>query len=93
MVFTQRMALPVVRHQYAPEKRMPFEPNPEHIPDFALVPVCRRPDIHYAFDRRVFSFKRDFEPDVFVPAEGHEMIDHREVVVWTNDLGITGADA
>src|ERR1700693_2143117 len=44
VIRAQRMSLPFVRHQDAPQIGMPFETDPEEVEIFALVPVGRGPD-------------------------------------------------
>src|SRR6266849_5760305 len=53
VVFAERKALPVLRHQKPARIGMTVEDNSEQIPDFALQPVGRRPDVAHRGDSRV----------------------------------------
>src|SRR5438876_6031351 len=50
IVFPQRIPFPVVGHQQTSRIRMPVEHDAEQIPDLALEPVCRGPDIAHGRD-------------------------------------------
>src|SRR5512138_1055795 len=43
VVLAQRVALPFIRQHDAPQVRMPYELDPEHVVALALQPVRRRP--------------------------------------------------
>ena len=46
VVLAQRKSLPFLGQKNALQIRMSVELDPEHVEDFALKPVCRRPDRH-----------------------------------------------
>ena len=45
MILSQWMASPGLRHQNSGQVRMILEHDAEHVPDFALIPVGRWPDV------------------------------------------------
>jgi hypothetical protein len=58
---------------------MPFKDDAEHVPDFALVPVRRRPDIHNTIEGGMLACEGDFESNVPVALERQEVIDDGEI--------------
>lgn len=70
-VFSQREALPVIRHQDAFEIRVACELNAEHVEDLALEPVGRFEEIGKGKDWICFG-ESGFDPQVAVVIEGIE---------------------
>src|SRR6187455_2971788 len=58
MVLMQWMASPGGRQQDAAQVRVAREDDAEHIPDLALVPVCRRPDVGNGGHQRIVDRER-----------------------------------
>src|SRR5579859_1681375 len=58
VIFPQRIALPFLRQQQALQVRMALKNDAEHVVDFALQPIGRRPDAFYACHRFVFPKQR-----------------------------------
>ncbi len=79
MVLAQGMADPSGRHQDAPQAGMAVELDPEHVPDFPLVPVGRRPEPDEGAEREGVLFEGDLDPEVLVAAERKQVIDDGEV--------------
>src|ERR671923_1959955 len=81
MILAEGMTVPGGGHQNAPEVWMALEDDAEHIPDFALIPIGRGPEINDAADGGEFALERDLEADVGVAIVGQELIDHGEIAV------------
>ena len=61
VAFAQRMSLPVVRHENPAQIFVAVKADAEHVKNFALIPVGRRPDIGNAFEYRVGPQQRHFQ--------------------------------
>src|SRR6185503_7892375 len=79
MLLTQRMPNPGSRHENALKMRMPIETNAEHIPDFPLIPVRRRPKVGNCANRCPVFLERSLDPDICVAIKGQQVIDDGEV--------------
>ena len=86
----QGMAAPGPRHQDATEVRMSLEPDPEHVPDFPLVPVRRGPDVGDGGKRGVLAFEGDLQADVLVAVIGEEVIHDGEIACRLAGLARAG---
>src|ERR1700690_2259467 len=71
------MSHPLLRQQDAPQIGMPVKPNSEHVKNFALEPVCYRPDGNYRARLLVFAEMR-FQTQPLVLREGIEIRDEIE---------------
>ena len=78
MFFAQRMPLPGWRQHNAEQVRVPFEFNTEHVPRFTLIPVGARPEVYGGRQLEISIHQRHLHPDVTVPGEGCQMVDHGE---------------
>src|SRR6185312_2968337 len=79
VLLAERMPLPRRRHEDAPEVAVAVEADAEHVPDLALVPARRRPEVGDRWKRRLFTDERNLEADVGVSFEREQVIDDREV--------------
>ena len=75
IILPQGMPFPVVGHEQPAEIGVALETNPEHVENFPLVPVGRRPQIGYVRVVRVFSLQVDFQAQAAGGLEGEQMID------------------
>src|SRR5947209_16754727 len=63
VILPQRMAFPALRHQQPAQVRMTVELDPEQVPGFTLVPVCRGPDGRQAGRVRIGHRRRRLDAD------------------------------
>ncbi len=74
------MPLPVVRHEDAPHVRVSLEVDTEHVENFTLIPVGRRPDLGHGRRHRFFTMQRHLDPDVAGVIVRHQVVDQGEIV-------------
>src|SRR5512135_2518486 len=74
VILPERVALPVVRHQYPPEVRVAFEPYAEQVVRLALVPVGRPPDRAHRRHPGVFLLYRDLQAQRMAVRYGVEVV-------------------
>ena len=81
MLLAQRVPLPVVGHEDAPQIRMTLEIDAEHVEDLALVPVGRGPNVGQRRRRRHLSMQWHLDPHISGVVVGHQMVNQGEIVV------------
>jgi len=64
---------------------MAVKPNPEHVPDFPLVPIGRGPEVSNGLVARILSLERHLETEVLVAVYREELINEGKVT-----CGLTG---
>src|ERR1700739_2957430 len=65
VILPQRIALPFLRQQQTLQIRMPLKNDAEHVVDFTLQPIGRRPDALHARHRFVFT-KQRLDAEAFI---------------------------
>ncbi len=81
MLFTQRMAFPVVRHQNPAQAGVPAETDAVHIKDLPLVPVGRRIDCGDAGQLGVVAVRLHLEAQVPRLVEVEQVVVDGEIAV------------
>jgi hypothetical protein len=73
------MALPARRHQDATQVWVTVEADAEHVPDLALVPVGRRPEVRYGWQGWRIGDQRNLDANIGVSLIREEVIHDGEV--------------
>lgn len=74
VILAQGVSRPGRRHQDAFKMWMAGKADAEHVPHLTLVPVGRREDTGSGREAQVFFRQTDFEHDVPIAVDGHELI-------------------
>jgi hypothetical protein len=82
MVFPKWVTFPSGRHQDPSQVWMTVNADAKHVPDFALVPVRRRPNVGDGRKRGRFAFERHLDAHIFVSLVGEQMIDDSKIALW-----------